>query len=237
VARSLTTFVAPAGPPSVGEFLSAMPWFPALSDVDRRRVVSQTQSRTIVAGSSLAREGDPPTFWYGVIEGLLKLCRHERDGRSLTFTGVSSGSWFGEGTVIKREPRGYDVVALRDTQVACMPAAVFSWLLESNLAFNHYIIQLLNERCGQFIGRFAAHTLLNVDAQVAHALACLFNPRLYPHMDAHLRISQEEVAHLSGISRPRCNEALHRLKDAGLVRTEYGGITIVDLQGLHQFRG
>jgi len=233
----LTTFAVSANAPSLREFLFATPWFPALDEVDRRRVVSETKSKMVPAGAWVARQGDPPTFWYGVIEGLLKLCRNERDGRSLTFTGVSSGSWFGEGTVVKQEPRGYDVVALRDTHVACMPAAVFGRLLESSLDFNHYIIGLLNERCGQFIGRFAAQTMLNVDAQVAHALACLFNPRLYPRMEAHLKISQEEVAQLSGISRPRCNEALHRLKLAGLLSTEYGGITILDVHGLLRFQG
>ena len=56
-------------------------------------------------------------------------------------------------------------------------------------------------------------------------------------MDPRLRISQEEVAHLSGISRPRCNEALRRLKQAGLLRTEYGVITIVDLPGLKRYQG
>jgi CRP-like cAMP-binding protein len=237
VAVTSATLTVSARAPSVREFLSTVPWFAALDDVERRRVISETLLKTVPAGAWLAREGDPPDFWYGVIEGLLKLCWNEPDGRSLTFTGVCAGSWFGEGTVFKREPRRYDVVALRETRVACMPSAVFSRLLQKSFEFNHFIIELLNERCGQFIGRFSAQAMLNVDAQVAHALAGLFHPRLYPRMDAHLRISQEEVAHLSGISRPRCNEALRRLKEAGLVGTEYGGITIIDLQGLQHFQG
>jgi len=222
---------------SVAEFLSTMPWFATLDSLERRRLVSETVLKTVPAGGCLARQGDPPTFWYGVIDGLLKLCWNERDGRSLTFTGVCAGSWFGEGTVVKSEPRRYDVIALRDTRVACMPAALFNRLLQTSFAFNHFVIELLNDRAGQFIGRFVSQVMLNVDAQVAHALAGLFHPRLYPGMEPRLRISQEEVAHLSGISRPRCNEALRRLKEAGFLRTEYGVITIVDLQGLKQFQG
>ncbi|MCA1828526.1 MAG: Crp/Fnr family transcriptional regulator [Myxococcales bacterium] len=235
--RRDATPVASAAAPSAGEFLSGMPWFTALDEVERRRLTSETVVRILPAGAWLAREGDAPAFWYGVIEGLLKLCCHRQDGRSLTFTGVCAGSWFGEGTIFKREARRYDVIALQETHVACVPSAAFNRLLQTSFEFNHFVLELLNERCGQFIGRYIGQAMLNADAQVANALAGLFHPRLYPHMDAHLKISQEEVANLSGISRPRCNEALHRLKEAGLLRTEYGGITIVDLIGLHNFRG
>jgi CRP/FNR family cyclic AMP-dependent transcriptional regulator len=237
VAVHSATFPATAHSTSVAEFLSTMPWFATLDVLERRRVLSETVLKTVQAGACLAQQGDPPTFWYGIIDGLLKLCWNERDGRSLTFTGVGARSWFGEGTLVKNEPRRYDVVALRDTRVACMPAALFNRLLQTSFAFNHFVIELLNDRCGQFISRFTSQVMLNVDAQVAHALAGLFHPRLYPGMEPRLRISQEEVAHLSGISRPRCNEALRRLKEAGLLRTEYGVITIVDLQGLKQFQG
>mgnify|MGYP006175323757 CR=1 FL=1 len=37
-----------------------------------------------------------------------------------TFAGLTAGAWFGEGTVLKKEPRRYDVVALRDTRLAMM---------------------------------------------------------------------------------------------------------------------
>src|SRR5689334_19158113 len=86
-----------ASSPSAGEFLSGMPWFTALDDVERRRLTSETVVKFLPAGAWLAREGDAPTYWYGVIEGLLKLCCHGQDGRCLTFTGVCAGSWFGEG--------------------------------------------------------------------------------------------------------------------------------------------
>ena len=53
--------------------------------------------------------------------------------------------------------------------------------------------------------------------------------------DAHLQTSQEEIANLSGLSRQRCNAALNRLREAGLLRIEYGGITVIDLEGLRRF--
>ena len=48
-------------------------------------------------------------------------------------------------------------------------------------------------------------------------------------------ISQEELAHLVGLSRGRVNTALKRLHHAGLVRVSYRGVTIVDLEALKRF--
>jgi len=40
----------------------------------------------------------------------------------VTFATFPANCWFGEGSILKQEPRKYDVVALRDCRVALMPA-------------------------------------------------------------------------------------------------------------------
>jgi len=51
-----------------------------------------------------------------------------------------------------------------------------------------------------------------------------------------LRITQQELAYLVGLSRQRVNEALSTLEAQGLVRTEYGGLRVLDLEGLRTQR-
>ena len=60
----------------------------------------------------------PPVHWYGAIEGLLKWTVTSGDGRSVTLGGLSAGSWFGEGTLLRGTPRTADVIALRPSRVA-----------------------------------------------------------------------------------------------------------------------
>src|SRR3954470_18212407 len=67
------TFAESARVISVADFLATMPWFATLDALERRRVLSETTLKTVRAGACLARQGDPPTFWYGIIDGLLKL--------------------------------------------------------------------------------------------------------------------------------------------------------------------
>ena len=47
-----------------------------------------------------------------------------------------------------------------------------------------------------------------------------------------LRITQQELAYLVGLSRQRVNEALAALQARGVIRVEYGGVRVLDLQAL-----
>jgi DNA-binding GntR family transcriptional regulator len=47
-----------------------------------------------------------------------------------------------------------------------------------------------------------------------------------------LRITQQELAYLVGLSRQRVNEALSSLHAQGIIRVEYGGLRVLDLAAL-----
>ena len=47
-----------------------------------------------------------------------------------------------------------------------------------------------------------------------------------------LRITQQELAYLVGLSRQRVNEALMALQAQGAIRVEYGGVRVLDLAAL-----
>jgi CRP-like cAMP-binding protein len=157
------------------------------------------------------------------------------NGRSATFTGLPAGAWFGEGTLLKDEPRRYDLIALRDTRIAVMPRATFRWLLDTSIPFNRFLLTQLNERLSQFIGMVEYDRLLDPDARVARCIGEMFNPILYPWTANTMHLSQEEIGYLSGVSRQRVNQALQELERAGLLEVGYGGVTISDLQGLRRY--
>ena len=72
----------------------------------------------VLQGGALCRRGHTPVHWYGAIERLLKWTVPSGDGRSVTLGGLSAGSWFGEGTLLRGTPRTADVIALRPSRVA-----------------------------------------------------------------------------------------------------------------------
>ena len=212
-------------------------WARDLSAEQRRRVRSETALRSVPEGTFVCRRGAPVECWIGVVEGLVKISSVSAEGKAVTFTGVPAGGWFGEGALLKSDPWKYDAVALRPSLIACVPRATFLWLLDSSIAFNRFLLMQLNERLGQFIGMLETDRLLAPEARTARCLAMLFNPHLYPGVERRLQLSQEEIGYFSGISRQRTNQALRALEAAGLLKLEYGGVTVLNVDGLRGYGG
>jgi CRP/FNR family transcriptional regulator, cyclic AMP receptor protein len=184
------------------------------------------------ANEYIFMRGDRFEYWTGVVSGLARMGIVSRGGKATSFAGLTAGAWFGEGTVLKDEARRYDVVALRDTRLAMMDRNTFFWLFENSVAFNRFLVRQLNERVGQFIGALEHDRMLDATSRIARSIASLFNPILYPDMTRHIEITQEEIGALSGISRQIANQCLKRLEQEGLLRLEYGGVTIIELERL-----
>jgi CRP/FNR family cyclic AMP-dependent transcriptional regulator len=220
---------------TLDDLLAASLWTHDLDADTRARVSAEIIERRVPAGGYVCRKGEPVEHWIGVIEGLLKLSNVSPTGKSVTLTGVPALGWFGEGSVLKDEPRRYDVIALRESRVALMPRTTFLWLLDTSLSFNRFLVRQLNERLAWFISMLEHERLLETDARVARCLASLFNPILYPGGGNRLAFSQEEIGFLSGVSRQRVNQALQVLEKEGLVSIEYGGLTILDVEGLRNY--
>ncbi|WP_367116482.1 Crp/Fnr family transcriptional regulator [uncultured Pseudacidovorax sp.] len=211
-------------------------WASRLDAPDLEHVLGSMQERRYAGGACIAGAGQPVEHWMALIDGFAKMSVASEGGRVSTLTGVSAGVWFGEGSLIKHEARRYDVFALRPARVALMPRRTFEWLRETSIAFNHYLQELLNARLSLFIGALEHERLLDTDARVAHCLASLFNPELYPDAPRHLQVGQTEVALLANVSRQRVNVALQRLQALGLIRIERRGLTVLDLAGLDGFQ-
>ncbi|HVO87246.1 MAG TPA: Crp/Fnr family transcriptional regulator, partial [Casimicrobiaceae bacterium] len=191
---------------NVRELLAASRWADALPPDLRARVEADCYTRACPVGSLVCRKGERVDHWLGVVDGLVKMANVSAEGKAMSFTGIASGGWFGEGSLLKDEPRRYDIVALRDSLVAYMPKATFMALLDSSMPFNRFLIMQLNERLGQFIGLVEHDRLLGPEARLAQCLAGLLNPILYGGSGTALPISQEELGQLVGLSRQRVNQ-------------------------------
>jgi CRP-like cAMP-binding protein len=222
------------------EDLPQIPWLVKLDAEEQRRVLQDLRVVTVEPGELVCRVGRPVTYWFGVIDGLLKMSNDSPagpgGGAAITYTGVPSGGWFGEGTVLKREAYRYNIQALRPSVVAGITAETFHWLLDRSIGFNRFITMQLNERLSQFIAAREIDRLTHPDERVARSLAALFNPVLYPGVGGLLRITQLELGYLVGLSRQRVNQALQALGAAQVIRVEYGGVQVLDLDRLRGYR-
>ncbi|MFT0849402.1 Crp/Fnr family transcriptional regulator [Achromobacter sp. F4_2707] len=216
--------------------LTTTAWFPVLEPEEQQRVLRDLHSTHYAPGAMIERKGELATSWLGVQQGLARVSVGNPDGKLASLTGMPAGSWFGEGSLLKHEKRKYDVVALRATTILRMPEATFNWLLDRSRPFNRYLLDQLNERAGQFIGRAESDRLLDPEARVARCLLELVNPTLLTRAATkRLDITQEEIGYLARISRQRANQALRNLEENKLISVEYGAIHILDTDGLAEY--
>jgi CRP-like cAMP-binding protein len=222
-------------PKEISAWLEEAQWMRPLPRAVRERVLADAFEELHAEKAFVARKGEPANSWIGVVEGLLKATSDFRSGKSLIYSGIPAGSWIGEGSVLKRELRHYDIVAVKPSRTVHIPRATFRWLLDTSLDFNHFILDHLNERLGQFMGMVETDRIDDPLVKLARSILSLFNPVLYPGMGSAVFVSQEELGELAGLSRQRTNAAIKALERTGLVRANYGNLQIVDMQALSSF--
>ncbi len=214
--------------------LAEIPWLTHVEEPLRVQAADALMVSEVEPGEYICRVGRPVTYWFGLLDGLLKMSNDDRQGPIMTFTGVAPGGWFGEGTALKREVYRYNIQALRRSAVVGLPVETFHWLLDHSIGFNRFVMNQLNERLGQFIAAREIDRITDPDVRVARSVANLFHPVLFPGVGEVLRITQQELAYLVGLSRQRVNRALARWAQAGAIRVEYGGLRVLDLEALRR---
>lgn len=203
--------------------MSALPWFRSLDSAAQASLLHSMPLREARKGDRVLASGEPVEGWWSVLSGLVMLRSASPQRRSSAFIGVPEGEWFGEGTALKEEIRRYEVVALRPTQLLCLPLAQMNALRESSLPFNHCLTNHLNMRLGQAMAIIEAGRLRSPEFRVALYLSPLFwrNAR-------RIYLTQEELGHLAGLSRQTVNRALRGLEEQGIVSLKHGRVAITD---------
>ncbi len=210
-------------------YVQNQPWFRSLSAAHQARVMHTLCTLRSAKGDTLLSSGERSQGWYGVMNGLVKIESVSQDKAS-SFAGLISGCWFGEGALLKDEARRYNVVALRDSTVVCVPTAVFMQLYQESLAFNQYLVRNLNHKLGQTMAVIEAGRTCSPTQRVALALS-----RLFWNDIRVLDLSQDELASMAGVARQTANRALRTLQEQGIVTLSTNRITVRDDTALMAF--
>lgn len=217
------------------DIVRAAIWAAELTAEELERARRGIVERQFAKGSYVCHRGDRLDYWTGVVTGLIKMSAISRSGKAITFAGIGAGGWFGEGSVLKDEPRKYDLVAIRETRLAMMSRTTFFWLYENSVGFNRFLVRQLNERLAQFIAITEHDRSYEAKARVARNLSWLCNPVLNPKVEGRIEITQEELALLAGVSRQVVNRSLKELVEEGLITVEHGTILPLDVTALAEY--
>jgi CRP-like cAMP-binding protein len=206
-------------------------------------IVEYGARRSVLAGSTVFREGDAGGFVYAVVSGEVKLTVATSAGRDVLVGVKRPGDAFGELAALDGRARSATATATRPTVLAAVDAAMFVELLETRPAAAIETLRLLAAYLRAANQRVSAHAGDDTVARCARQLLDLADRhaehraggRRAAPAGVTLAISQDDLAAWIGTTRESAARALAKFRAAGCITTTRGRITITDAVALQQF--
>ncbi len=187
---------------------------------------------TVSAGSTFHREEDAAPHIELLVRGLVRVHLTAADGRTLTIRYCRPGALIGVATVYARgSSRPFAVQALVDSDLLRLRPAVVRRIADREPRLTSALLTEASERVLGFIVELSDTAFSTVRRRVARHLLDLASEQ---QQGAELvaRISQQDLADAVGTLREVVVPVLRELRQAGVVRTERGGITLLQPEQL-----
>jgi len=220
-------------PPALQAVLSSDAWFASCDASLRDALVERAQLWRLEGGDRLFARGAEADGLCCVTAGALRIGALQADGGESLLAYIEPYQWFGEISMIDGAPRTHDAVADGETTVLVVPREpLHAWLREHPAHWR----DLARLACAKLRTTFEvlediAH--LPLEARLAKRLWLLAHGWGARGEARHvIRLPQEQLALMLGVSRQSANKALRGLEASGLVALRYGEIEILDLAAL-----
>ncbi|NVJ68935.1 MAG: Crp/Fnr family transcriptional regulator [Alphaproteobacteria bacterium] len=175
--------------------------------------------------------GDQTKGFSVIKSGAVCFGKTDKEGRFITTAVLEAGQCYGEFTVFGGLPRTHDGYAEGPTVISHLSKTKFDQLLLDEPALAAPIISLLTVRLH--------HMLEWVDDLRRYPLRYRLGKNLLLMVkgmeDSLIAATQSELADLMGVSRVAVAQALADYKRSGFVATEYGGLRLLDKEGLRSW--
>ena len=176
--------------------------------------------KTVDAGSVIVSHEEAGDALFVIASGKVKVVLYGETGREIILSILRAGDFFGEMSIIDRQPRSANVVAIEDSELLCLDRDAFHAHLSQHPTTSLAVLAEMSKRlrhADEVIGNLA---LLDVYARVARTVRDLAQKQGEP-VDGGLLIkerpTQQEIAGLIGTSRETVSRALSDFARRGLL--------------------
>lgn len=188
-------------------------------------------------GAVIFGEDDPRDRLYIVLAGRVKIFAGNGT-RKKTLAYLEKDEFFGEMSLLDREPRSASSVALEDSDLLVIRKKDFRALLERNPRIAVEVMRTLSRRLRQADREIEALTFGDVLGRLAATLLDLaerYGKKDTANVRITMLLSHRELAELAGTGREVVSRLMNRLKRMGCVTYAQGYITLTDVAKLKRF--
>lgn len=213
-------------------------WFSHLPVELQRSLLAAARLRSLTAGQSLFKRGDPPCGLYAVLDGAVRISAVNAQGKEAVLSLVETPYWFGEICLFDNLPRTHDALAMGPCTLLQVPQASMLDILAKQPVYWRDVALLMSHKLRLSLINIEQMSLMPASARLAHRLLMIAEG--YGEIDQArrtLQLPQEDLAAMLGLSRQTTNSLLKALEQQGIIGLSYGAIEVLDLQGLRQAAG
>jgi CRP-like cAMP-binding protein len=197
--------------------------FDGLSDGQRQEWITAAIARDIKRGETLARQGDPATWFYLIARGRLKLLQLTPDGHEIIVRFVGPGDPFGGVVALERATYPVTALAVEATAVRGWSTERLGSLLGRYPAVRSNIMREMSAHMTDALTRVRELATERVGARLAHTLLRLMRQCGEQTPEGLLithSLTRDELASLTGTTIFTVSRTLKRWEHDGILRTQ-----------------
>jgi CRP/FNR family cyclic AMP-dependent transcriptional regulator len=214
--------------------LKRIPLFASLPEADQQNLVSLLRRVNLRKGEILFRQGDEGVSLYLILQGRVKISL-SRQMDVVTLAILGQGEFLGEMALLDGLPRSADAIALEDSYLYALNRKDFLAFLVNNEKAVHAVLSSLSIRLRKTDTLLAEMCFLNLSVRLVQKLVELAQQQPPDEKNPNactVKISQQELGNILGVSRESINKELKHLRDKGIVSTSRNCIHIHNLASL-----
>jgi CRP-like cAMP-binding protein len=186
-------------------------------------LAKRVSHKSAEAGSVIVSQEEPGDSLFMISSGKVKVVLYGETGREIILSILHAGDFFGEMSLLDRQPRSANVVAVEDSELLSLDREGFQTHLNAHPTTALAVLAEMSRRlrhADEVIGNLA---LLDVYGRVAHIIRDLAHKQ-GEQVDGGLLIrerpTQQEIAGLIGTSRETVSRALNDFNRRGLLEMQ-----------------
>ncbi len=214
--------------------LKRIPLFASLPEADQENLVSLLRRVNLRKGEILFRQGDEGVSLYLILQGRIRISL-SRQMDVVTLAILGQGEFLGEMALLDGLPRSADATALEDSYLYALNRKDFLSFLINNEKAVHAVLASLSIRLRKTDTLLAEMCFLNLSVRLVQKLVEFAQqqpPGEKNPNECTLKVSQQELGNILGVSRESINKELKHLREKGLVSTSRNSIHIHNLASL-----
>ncbi|MGF1664553.1 MAG: Crp/Fnr family transcriptional regulator [Kineosporiaceae bacterium] len=229
--------MGPAGGEEGGAVDVPHGFFGSLPGRVRSAILGAARRRRYEAGSLLLRQGDDALSLLVIESGQVAVRFSTPVGESVILAVMGPGEVVGElGLVDPGHERTASVVAVDDVVAWALRHDAFQRVRREHAGVDDFLLAVMARQVRRLTRMVAEALYVPAEQRVARRLSeaadAFAQPGDRPDAVVTVPLTQDELAHLAGTSRPTANQALKSLERRHLVRVARGRVELLDVAGL-----